>query len=56
VMPVMLVVEDRIVEWLPWLTGANFMWGEKTPTSTRNVLTFVNTTAIAYRQNSAFLR
>jgi len=24
--------------------------------STRNVLTFVNTTAIAYRQNSAFLR
>ena len=32
-MPVMLVIEDRIVEWLPWLTGANFMWGEKTPTS-----------------------
>jgi len=25
-------------------------------TNTRNVLTFVNTTAIAYRQNSAFLR
>jgi len=24
--------------------------------TTRNVLTFVNTTAIAYRQNSAFLR
>jgi len=24
-------------------------------TCTRNVLTFVNTTAIAYRQNSAFL-
>ena len=29
--------------------------GGPTTTSTRNVLTFVNTTAIAYTQNSAFL-
>jgi len=40
------------------LVAGSPVWAKKrkkgTPT-TRNVLTFVNTTAIAYRQNSAFL-
>jgi len=38
-----------------WVQCRRVLYGTSTTGYTRNVLTFVNTTAIAYRQNSAFL-
>jgi len=53
-----------VTGWGPSIDGVVRMWGRSRGgylylkhggiISTRNVLTFVNTTAIAYRQNSAF--